>query len=177
MSGRVRAAWRRLRERTWLSLAFDVAVILLIFAAAHAWQTRDLPLDELAPPTTLALLGDGDAGEAVVPGQAGIVYFFAPWCRVCRMSIGNLDALVAEGSVAWARVIALDYSDPAEVRAFVDNLQLSLPVLMGSPQTAADWSVAAFPTYFVIDGSGRIKSRSVGYSTRLGMRARAWLAR
>jgi len=54
-----------------------------------------------------------------------------------------------------------------------------MPVLMGDDSTARDWSVRAFPTYYVIDTEGRISSRSVGYSTRLGMwlrykRARAW---
>jgi hypothetical protein len=37
--------------------------------------------------------------------------------------------------------------------------------------------VRAFPTYYVVDASGQIHSRSVGYSTYLGMRVRAWLAR
>jgi hypothetical protein len=39
-----------------------------------------------------------------------------------------------------------------------------------------DWSVRAFPTYYVIDAAGQIQARSVGYSTWLGMLMRAWLA-
>jgi len=50
-------------------------------------------------------------------------------------------------------------------------------VLLGDAQTAADWSVRAFPTYYVIDASGRIDSRSVGYSSWIGMWVRGWLAR
>ena len=46
---------------------------------------------------------------AVSEGEAGIVYFFAPWCFYCRTSIGNLDDLVADGNVAWATAVALDY--------------------------------------------------------------------
>ncbi|MGD2130735.1 MAG: TlpA disulfide reductase family protein [Lysobacterales bacterium] len=175
MNGGLMAAWRRLREHSWLALAFDVVVILVVFAVVHAWQARNLPLEEPAPTTVLPLLTGGSAG-AVVPGKPGIVYFFAPWCRICRMSIGNLDELVANGTLPWGRVIALDYGDTAEVRAFVNQLDLSLPVLMGNRQTAEDWSISAFPTYFVVDGEGRIQSRSVGYSTSLGMRARAWMA-
>ena len=49
---------------------------------------------------------------------------------------------------------------------------IGLPVLMGDISTARDWSVRAFPTYYVIDADGRISSRSVGYSTSLGMRFR-----
>jgi hypothetical protein len=74
-------------------------------------------------------------------------------------------------------VVALDYTDAAEVRDFIERTGVSLPVLMGDSRTAMDWSVRAFPTYYVIDSDGRIDSRSVGYSTWLGMRVRAWLAR
>ena len=48
---------------------------------------------------------------------------------------------------------------------------------MGDARTAADWSVRAFPTYYVIDSAGRISSRSVGYATRLGLQVRAMIAR
>ena len=180
MTEQLRAAWRRLRARKWLSLTFDAGVLLAVFFAIHAWQTRDMPLDELAPATQLAVLRAADSPSdslaAAVSGKTGIVYFFAPWCGVCRASIGNLDSLVARGQVAWGTVVALDYADAEEVRDFIDRTGVSLPVLLGEAQTAADWSVRAFPTYYVIDASGRIDSRSVGYATWLGMWARAWLA-
>jgi thiol-disulfide isomerase/thioredoxin len=172
----MRPLWRRFRAYSWAALAFDVGVLVLVFLAIHAWQTRDLPLDEPAPRTVLPLL-QGGVGAAVREGEAGIVYFFAPWCRVCRASIDNLDDLVANGHVAWATVVALDYADAAEVSAFIEATGVALPVLMGDSATAADWSIRGFPTYYVIDANGRIASRAVGYSTWLGMwyRARALL--
>jgi thiol-disulfide isomerase/thioredoxin len=174
MIGRARESWRRLREHTWWSLLFDAAVLAIIFFAIHTWQTRDLPDDELAPYTELALLGGG-MDSALRSGEPGIVYFFAPWCRVCRLSIGNLESLVEKGQVQWATAVALDYANADEVREFIDGSGVSLPVLLGTAETAADWSVRAFPTYYVIDSAGRIQSRSVGYSTWLGMWARnAW---
>lgn len=145
---------------------------MAVFFAVHSWQTRDLPIDQPAPETILALLGDSGIQSAVTGGEAGIVYFFAPWCFYCRSSIGNLDELLADGKLAWAAAVALDYSDTDEVQAFVDQTGISLPVLLGNTTTANDWSIRAFPTYYVIDADGRISSRSVGYSTRLGMRFR-----
>jgi peroxiredoxin len=169
--------WRRLRSNFWLALAFDVILIATVFFAVHSWQTRHLPIGEPAPETILALLDGSGIRSAVTAGEAGIVYFFAPWCFYCRNSIGNLDELVSEGAITWASAVALDYTDAAEVQEFTDKTGISMPVLMGNPGTASDWSVRAFPTYYVIDADGRISSRSVGYSTSIGMLIRFWLAR
>ena len=176
MIPRIKAAWRRLRSRFWWALIFDVAVILVIFLTIHLWQTRDMPARGPAPHTVLTLLDGSGSYPAVQPGTSGVVYFFAPWCFYCRKSIGNLDRLVADGSVAWGTAVALDFRDAREVEEFVDQTRISLPVLMGDSLTAQQWSVRAFPTYFVIDARGRISSRSVGYSTTMGLLARAWLA-
>jgi thiol-disulfide isomerase/thioredoxin len=172
-----KAAWKRLRSHFWLSLAFDAFLIMSVFLAVHAWQTRDLPDNVQVPETVLALLDGSGIRSAVSPGETGIVYFFAPWCFYCRSSIGNLDDLVGEGRVAWGTVVALDYSDAEEVQTFIENTGVSLPVLMGTGMTAADWGIRGFPTYFVIDAQGRISSRSVGYSTGAGMMFRNWMAR
>ncbi len=172
-----KAAWQRFRSHFWLSLAFDVFVIMSVFIAVHAWQTRSLPVNEPVPETVLALLDGTGMRSAVSPGETGIVYFFAPWCFYCRRSIGNLDDLVGEGRVAWGTVVALDYSDVDEVQTFIENTGVTLPVLMGTGQTAVDWGIRGFPTYFVIDAQGQISSRSVGYSTGAGMMVRNWMAR
>jgi len=173
---KTRTTWERFRKRTWLSLAFDVVIIMAVFLAIHAWQTRGLPIDETAPATVLALLDGSGVRDAVIEGEAGVVYFFAPWCFYCRHSISNLDSLVAKGRVGWGAAVALDYGSVGEVQEFIDATGVSLPVLMGTGQTAEDWSVRGFPTYYVIDAQGRISSRAVGYSTWLGMLGRYWWA-
>ena len=173
---RVKTYWKSLRGSYWGSLAFDVLLIILAFALVHAWQTRGLPDDEQTPPLELAWLDDMRADSVSVPGQVGVVYFFAPWCYYCRHSIDNLDELVREGKLSWARVVALDYATLDEVRDFINETGVNLPVLLGGPKTSLDWQIRAFPTYFVIDGEGKISSRSVGYSTSIGLRARVWLS-
>jgi len=172
----IRKNWQKFRSRFWPALAFDVLLIAAVFLLVHNWQTRNLPVDEPAPETVLALLDGNGIRNAIGGGESGIVYFFAPWCFYCRSSIGNLDDLVSRGSVSWATAVALDYADVAEIQDFIDETGISLPVLMGRRQTADDWSIRAFPTYYVIGADGRISSRSVGYSTAIGMRVRSWLA-
>jgi len=175
VSGVLVNAWKRLRGNFWGSLAFDVLLLVLFFVLVSMWQTRNLPDDSFTPPLELSWLDDRTADSVMVPGQVGVVYFFAPWCFYCRHSIGNLDELVSSGELPWARLVALDYESLDEVRTFLSETGVHLPVLLGGPQTSADWQVRGFPTYFVIDGDGKIVSRSVGYSTKIGLQVRAWL--
>lgn len=170
-----RMVWRAFRSRYWTSLLFDALLLAAVFVLISMWQTRNLPDDEHRPPLELAWLDDRQADSVVVPGEVGVIYFFAPWCFYCKKSIDNLDSLVASGDLPWARVVALDYGSLDEVRGFIAETGVSLPVLLGNAQTSSDWQINAFPTYFVIDEEGAIASRSVGYSTYLGMKARTWL--
>jgi thiol-disulfide isomerase/thioredoxin len=123
----------------------------------------------------LAWLDDMRADTVLVPGKVGVIYFFAPWCFYCRKSIDNLDELVTSDKLAWARLVALEYGDLDEIREFIKETGVDLPVLLGGPQTSNDWSIRGFPTYFVIDEDGQIASRSVGYSTRIGLQTRVWM--
>ncbi len=176
MIKKIKAGWKALRGNFWGSLAVDVALIITAFLLVSMWQTRDLPDDEHTPPLELVWLDDMQADSVLVAGEVGVVYFFAPWCFYCRNSIDNLDELVASGKLAWARVVALEYETLDEVREFLDETGVHLPVLLGGPQTTKDWQIRAFPTYFVIDGKGQIVSRSVGYSTKIGLLARVWMS-
>ncbi len=171
----IQKAWRRLRSNFWTALLFDAVALIVVFVLISSWQTRNLPNDDNTPQLPAIWLDNASADSVIPSGDTGVVYFFAPWCSICRMSISNLSELVGSGDIAWARVVALDYSNIDEVREFIAETDVSLPVILGSSRTAEDWQIRGFPTYFVIDGKGRIVSRSVGYSTKVGLKARAWL--
>ena len=177
MIAKLRSAWKVLRGNFWGSLAVDVLLIIGVFMLISMWQTRNLPDAGHTPPLELAWLDDRRAESILPAGQVGVVYFFAPWCFYCRTSIDNLDELVTGGSLAWARAVALDYENLDDVREFISETGVDLPVLLGNQKTSRDGQIRGFPTYFVIDGDGTIVSRSVGYSTKLGLQARVFLNR
>jgi thiol-disulfide isomerase/thioredoxin len=172
---KLKSAWKALRGHFWASLAVDVVLIILVFTLISMWQTRNLPDDEHTPSLEAVWLDDFSAESVMVPGQVGVVYFFAPWCFYCRASIDNLNDLVASGKLGWARVVALEYESLDDVREFIAETGVDLPVLLGSQKTTKDWQISGFPTYFVIDGKGKIVSRSVGYSTKIGLQTRVWM--
>ena len=175
MIEKLKSAWKTLRGSYWGSLAFDVFLIVLAFSLVSMWQTRNLPDDEHTPTLEAVWLDEMQADSVMVHGEVGVIYFFAPWCFYCRNSIDNLDSLVKSGKLDWARVVALEYGDLDEVREFIKETEVNLPVLLGSQKTSRDWQISAFPTYFVIGKNGQITSRSVGYSTSIGLQTRVWM--
>src|SRR5210317_1695583 len=70
---RIKPAWRRFRSNFWRSLALDVVLITAVFFSIHAWQTRDLPIDQPEPATVLPLLDGLGVRSALTRGEAGVV--------------------------------------------------------------------------------------------------------
>jgi len=169
--------WQRLRQHYWLSLLFDASIIILIFIGISFWQARDLLPDgdgRLAPGFALPDRNGKQVSLKDYQGKRVIVYFFAPWCKICAMSIHNLVDVTASNDPDL-KILALGvaYDDPAEVWKFADKHELQMPVLLGANQQMTDWKINAFPSYYVLDEAGRIISRSVGYSTEAGIRWRS----
>lgn len=148
----------------------ELAVIAALFAAVLWWQTRDmLPADGgvQIPQFTLPTL----AGPPITVGpdvqRDTLVYFFAPWCGVCRSTAPHLQDV--DTSRTRVVVIALDYRDRAAVQEFVDATGLTHPVLLGTEQTRSRFQVQAYPTYYLLDRQFRVTGRAMGYLTALGL--------
>ena len=170
---------RARRLRRIRSLALNVALFSAFFVAVTTWQSRNM-LDaggEAAP----GLRGTTLAGEPYDLGNAGgrpaLVYFFAPWCKVCAASAGNLDRLRRwrDESELEVVAVALSWNSVGEVRDYVERHELGLPVVLGDASVARNWQIYAFPSYYVLDSGHRIARRDVGYSSQLGLLWRAWL--
>ena len=97
------------------SLLLNVALAVAVFIAATAVQTRNmLPADRQPAPdldgTTLA--GQAyDLGDAA--GRPALIYFFAPWCKICGASADNLARLRRWRDVGEFEMVAvaLDWPD------------------------------------------------------------------
>ena len=143
----------------------------MLFWAVLAWQGRDLlEGGRLAPPLTLQTLEGARFDLAELRGHKAVVAFWAPWCSVCKVEMPTLRKLAAD--LVPVVSVALAYPDRASVERFADEHAEGLPVLLGTEQTADDWSVQAYPTLYVVDEEGRIEHAVVGYTTAIGLRLR-----
>jgi peroxiredoxin len=167
------------RQRKVRSFLINAGIVAVIFFGGLTWQTRNmLPTNgQYAPPLTGATL-DGELYDLEGAGARPVlVYFFAPWCRICAASAGNLNRLRRWRDPSDIEIIAvaLDWDTAAEVREYVERHDLNITVVLGDPGVSRRWQISAFPSYYVLDDEHRIVRRDVGYSSQLGLWLRAWL--
>lgn len=166
------------RPRRYRSLLLNVVLVVVVFSVVTTFQSRNMLATggQAAP----ELRGITLAGEPYHLSDAitrpALVYFFAPWCKVCAASAGNLDRLRRWRNESELEMVAvaLDWGGVDEVRAYVERHDLDLPVVLGDASIARDWQIYAFPSYYVLDSEHRIARRDVGYSSQLGLLWRAW---
>ena len=163
----------KIRRSAFINISLAILVFYLVstFKERNLLQTNNAP----APYFNLPLLNQPTERISIaqLEGKTTVVYFFAPWCTICRYSMPNLEA-VLESSNINAIGIAFDYKNEQEVAHFVDELNLTMPIVLGDKHTQANYKVSAFPTYYVINEKLQITARSMGYSSQLGIAARAW---
>ena len=107
-------------------------------------------------------------------GKKTILYFFAPWCQVCNLSIENLQNVYQKTPNLNVIAVALDFVDADEVKNFTVNHQLTFPVALGNELVKADYKVMGYPSYYVLDEENTIIARSLGYSSEIGLYLRSF---
>jgi len=159
-------------------LLLNALIFVAVFFAASTFQARNMlsTSGASAPALNGPLLRGGTYDIAASGNRPVLVYFFAPWCKFCAVSSKNLTRLrrLRDDDSLAILTVALDWKDRDEVRDYVDRHKLDLPVVLGDSRIAQDWRIYAFPTYYVLDGDGRIRRRDLGYSTQFGLWWRTW---
>jgi peroxiredoxin len=161
------------RSPRFRRLAFELLCVVLIVAGAQAWRARDLlPAGQRAPAPSLELRDlDGRYwNTASLSGRPAVIYFFAPWCRVCAASALQLRWFHRwRGDDVTVVLVGLDWSSKDQLRRYASSHGLSMPVVAGTATTGTTWKVFGYPTYYVLDARGQIASRDVGFTTAVGL--------
>jgi len=168
VEGQTRPAWRVWAERgAWIALA------AAIFFGVRVYQQRTL-IEGPAPALQAALLDGTVFDLAAVRDRPVLVYFWATWCPVCRLEQGSIESLAEDHRVI---AMAMQSGDSNEVANYMRKHGLRVPVINDPIGAyAAEWGVRATPTSFIVDRTGQIRFREVGYTTEIGLRMRLWWA-
>ena len=173
---RLKQILARISLARFLRILGQLLFIIFLFYGIQIWQTRKMPeTGRTHPPLILKNSAGKTFDLQDYRGKKVALYFFAPWCTVCKLSISNFISLADnENSSGFTNthllLIGLDYDDPDEIKNFMRDYETRIPVLYGDSTTARQWQISGFPSIFIINEDGDIRYKGIGYSTWLGLR-------
>ena len=164
-------------SKRWRRWALEALIFLAVVIGLSVWQNRGLP-EGAAPPLqgirSDGVQVDGAGSAAAKQGKATLVVFWASWCPVCAAQAGNIEAIADDWPVLS---VAMQSGNAATIRQYLNKHGLKLAAVVDEDgNIAAGWRARSVPTHFIIDPSGNIRFRVVGYATEIGLRARLWWA-
>ena len=127
-------------------------------------------IGQRAPSFELAQLEkDGTLSSKDLRGQVVLITFWASWCGPCRVELPALNEawpLYRGKDVAFVGV-SVD-EDPVDARDFLEQVPVSFTTLIDADgaQAAGPWQVASLPTTLILDRSGVVRARHLGYTPR-----------
>jgi peroxiredoxin len=153
------------------SLFIQAVVFLAIFQALTMFRESDMLSsgEQITPQTVLLETLDDKTIELANFNKTTIIYFFAPWCQICHISISNLQETYEKNQQINVIAIALDYVDKKEVFEFSSQHQLTFPIALGTEQIKHQFKIEGYPSYYVIDDKNTVIAKSMGYSSEIGL--------
>ena len=125
-----------------------------------------------APDWSLPDLDGKKVELASLKGKVVVLDFWGSWCGPCRMELPYFQALyeryrgskdVAVLSLNWERAQTTE-EHVRTAREYMKQNKFSFPVVYDHEQTAVrSYGLQGFPTVFLIDRSGKIRYRNVGF--------------
>lgn len=107
-------------------------------------------------------------------GKVVLLNFWATWCGPCRMEIPSLIDLQRTHADRGLVVLGVSMDDggPSAVSRFVKQAGINYPVLMANEaMIKAFGGIEMIPTSFVIDRSGGIAAKHLGFADRAVLEA------
>ncbi|MBE1302097.1 MAG: redoxin domain-containing protein [Alteromonadaceae bacterium] len=159
--------------RKW---AIEITLLIALVVAITLWQTRDMHATDgsVKIENTYMVSLEGATYPLLQDGRNTLVYFFAPWCSICALSIGSLESV--DTTDIDIVVVALDYDSIEAVQAFVEEHQVASRVLLGTNELKESFQIKGYPSYYILDESAHVVAKSFGFNTGIGIKLKQWLA-
>lgn len=169
---------KKLFAKKWVQNVVWVVAAAVIFFGMRAYQKRDVLAADGRPVPAFKLQSlDGTLYD--LQGQQGkrvVLFFFAPWCSVCKRNVSTLTDLRQDYQEDDVLIVAvgLGYRNVKELESFRDKYEVTFPVLVGNEAVQQQFGISSFPTTFLVDAAGRLSDSFLGYTPLLALKWGLW---
>jgi TonB family protein len=125
-----------------------------------------------APAFELKALNGTSFTFTSLKGQPVLLDFWTTWCEPCRKAMPVLESLYREYREKGLVILGIDAGEDRQtVETFLRTAPASYPaVLGGESDILKTFQVSAYPTYVLIDSTGKIVAHQIGYPGDAGLR-------
>jgi len=142
-------------------LKLGVMLACLMFShSAHAAKPTILDLS-VAPDIELTDFNGTTYKLSQFKGKMVALHFWASWCVPCRVEMPIMEAFIKENPQAVVLPISTD-SNPQSAMDFLDNVNVSIPLMFGGREVTDAFQVRAIPTTIIVDKDRRFLYRIHG---------------
>jgi peroxiredoxin len=123
------------------------------------------PRRAAAPDFTLPDLEGHPVRLRQFQGKVVLLNFWATWCTPCRLEMPSMERLYQTFKrTEFVLVgVSLDRQGAAVVRPFVEELQLTFPIVLdATAEVARAYGVRGLPTTYLVDPDGQLIGAAVG---------------
>ncbi|MCH9408178.1 thiol-disulfide isomerase/thioredoxin [Pantoea sp. AN62] len=160
--------------RKWLiKLTCFILFALPVILVVDWLRFPELPADSAYAELTL-LDGSVTTLSALSERQPLVIYYWAGWCPVCKLTTPLVADMAARGNNVLA--VALRSGNDQQVSRLMSGYRLQASGINDADGKLANrWQITVTPTFLIVY-KGKVASATSGWTSRWGLQFRLWLA-